>query len=131
MALKLSYTIDGRTWMPLSRAATLLATNVVGVKRLMGSGDIDWRQLRAGSTTLLVDEAAVLALRLSRGIPAKQRARENAAATRTAQARGRSMLATPPEAARRSSGAFVRTWDPAPANLPVSGRSTPDDPSKP
>jgi hypothetical protein len=83
------------------------------------------------AATLLVDEAAVLALRLSRGIPAKQRAPENVAATHTARARARSMLATPPDTARRSSGAFVRTWDPAPAELPVSGRSTPDDPSKP
>lgn len=125
MALKPSYTIDGRTWMPLSRAASLLGTNIAAVKRLMGSGDLDWCQLRPGSTTFLIDEAAVFARRLAQGTPARQRARAADAPIRTAQQRGRSMLAVPPESGRRNSGALIRTWDPSPVELPISGRAPP------
>lgn len=113
--------------MPLSRAAALLATNVVGIKRLMGSGDLEWCQLRAGSTTLLVDEAAVFALRLTRGVLAKQRERRATAATRTAQQRGRSMLVVPSAAAGRQSGIFVRTWDPSSTVATIRGREREDD----
>ncbi len=123
MALKPSYVIDGRSWMPLSRAAALLGTNTAGVKRLMGSGDLDWCQLRAGSSTFVVDEAAVFALRLARGTAAKQRDRRNGAATDTAQRRNRSMLATLPVAREKAAGSvFDLSWDPSPVELPISGR---------
>lgn len=125
MALKPSYMIDGRTWMPVSRAAALLGTNTTGIKRLMGSGDLDWCQLRPGSTTFLIDEAAVFARRLAEGTPARQRARSADAPIRTAQQRGRSTLAMPLESSRRSSDALIRTWDPSPVDLPVSGRVPP------
>ena len=60
---KLSYNIEGRTWLPISRAARLLGTNALAVRKLMGEGALEWRQTRANSKTLVVDQAGVLALR--------------------------------------------------------------------
>jgi hypothetical protein len=57
------YEIEGRQWVPISRAAELLATNAQGVRKLMAQGTLDWRQTRANSRTLVVDEQAVMALR--------------------------------------------------------------------
>jgi hypothetical protein len=61
---KLSYEIDGKRWLPLSRAAKLLGTNAQGVRKLMSEGRLDWQQSRANSMTLVVEEKGVLALRL-------------------------------------------------------------------
>jgi hypothetical protein len=63
---KLSYEIDGNRWLPISRAAKLLGTNALGVRKLMSEGKLDWRQSRANSMTLVVEEKGVLALRLER-----------------------------------------------------------------
>lgn len=63
---KLSYDIEGRKWLPISRAAKLLGTNAQGVRKLMSEGALDWRQSRTNSMTLVVEEKGVLALRLQR-----------------------------------------------------------------
>jgi len=63
---KRRYEIDGRGWLIVSRAAELLGTNAQGVRKLMGDGTLEWRQSRANSQILVVDEQAVLALRRER-----------------------------------------------------------------
>jgi hypothetical protein len=60
------YDIEGRAWLPISHAAKLLGTNAQGIRKLMGEGTLDWRQTRANSRTLVVDEHGVLALKASR-----------------------------------------------------------------
>lgn len=67
------YEIEGRTWLPISRAAKLLGTNAQGVRKLMGDGSLDWRQPRANSRTMVVDEQAVMALRRERPAPKLKR----------------------------------------------------------
>ena len=54
--------VEGRTWLPISRAAKLLGTNAQGVRKLMADGSLDWRQTRANSCTFVVDEKRVVAL---------------------------------------------------------------------
>lgn len=56
------YEIEGRTWLPISRAAKLLGTNAHGVRKLMGEGTLDWRQTRANSRTFVVEEQGLRAL---------------------------------------------------------------------
>lgn len=63
---KTRYEIDGRSWVRISRAAELLGTNAQGVRKLMTEGLLDWRQLRANSSTLLVDLTTVLNQRSER-----------------------------------------------------------------
>ena len=60
------YEIDGRRWLSISRAAKLLGTNAQGIRKLMGEGALEWRQTRANSRTFVVDERAVLELRMTR-----------------------------------------------------------------
>lgn len=60
------YELDGRLWLSITRAASLLGTNAQGVRKLMGDGSLDWRQSRANSRTLVVEEKGVMALRASR-----------------------------------------------------------------
>jgi hypothetical protein len=60
---KLRYTIDGRQWLPVSRAAVLLGTNALGIRKLMAEGLLEWRQTRVNSLTFVVREDQVLALR--------------------------------------------------------------------
>jgi hypothetical protein len=67
------YEIEGRTWLPIARAAKLLGTNAQGIRRLMSEGTIEWRQTRANSRTFVVDEARVTALRLERPAPKLKR----------------------------------------------------------
>lgn len=59
---KSRYELEGRTWLPVSRAAKLLRTNAQGIRKLMGNGTLDWRQSRANSRVLVVDEQAVMKL---------------------------------------------------------------------
>ena len=66
MAVKQHYEIEGRRWLSIARAAKLLGTNAQGVRKLMGSGALDWCQSRANSTRLVVDEAGVMQLRVER-----------------------------------------------------------------
>lgn len=54
------YEIDGRRWIKISEAARLLKTNAVGIRSMMGDGRLDWRQSRANSRMLVVDEIAVM-----------------------------------------------------------------------
>jgi hypothetical protein len=63
---KLSYEIEGRKCLSISRAAKLLGTNAQGVRKLMSEGALEWCQSRANSMTLVVEEKGVLALRLQR-----------------------------------------------------------------
>jgi hypothetical protein len=60
------YEIGGRCWLSIARAAKLLGTNAQGVRKLMGEGALEWRQTRANSSRLVVDEQAVMALRKER-----------------------------------------------------------------
>lgn len=126
MPLKPVYLIDGRRWIPLGRAATLLATNTATVKRLMADGSLEWTQRAAGSTTLLVEEAGLLRLRTARGAAGKEREARATAATRTADRRGASMRRTiaPPGSGGSGTnfGILVPTWDPSPSVAPISGR---------
>ncbi|WP_395612111.1 hypothetical protein [Allosphingosinicella sp.] len=66
---KLSYEIDGRRWIPISRAAKLLGTSTEGVRRMMGDGTLDWRQPRVNARRFVVDEEMVNQLRLKRPRP--------------------------------------------------------------
>ena len=72
MAVWQRYEIEGRRWLSIARAAKLLGTNAQGVRKLMGSGALDWCQSRANSTRLVVDEAGVMKLRAERP-PARSR----------------------------------------------------------
>ncbi|MFB0873312.1 MULTISPECIES: hypothetical protein [unclassified Sphingobium] len=63
MAMMPVYVIDGARWVPLARAATMLATNIATIKTLMGGGQLDWCQRSPGSKTLFVREADLLRLR--------------------------------------------------------------------
>jgi hypothetical protein len=67
------YELEGRTWIPISRAAKLLGTNAQGVRKLMGDGTLDWRQSRANSRTFLVEERGVMTLRAKRASPKLRR----------------------------------------------------------
>ncbi len=60
---KLRYAIEGASWLPISRAAVLLGTNALGVRKLMAEGALEWRQTRANSRTFVVREEQVLSLR--------------------------------------------------------------------
>jgi hypothetical protein len=60
---KLRYELEGTVWLPIARAAKLLKTNASGVRTLMGSGVLEWRQTRANSRTFVVAEDAVMKLR--------------------------------------------------------------------
>jgi hypothetical protein len=60
------YEIEGRSWLTIVRTAKLLGTNAQGVRKLMGEGVLEWRQTRANSSRLVVDEQAVMALRKER-----------------------------------------------------------------
>jgi hypothetical protein len=57
------YELDGKAWLPITRAATLLKTNALGIRKLMSEGALDWRQTRANSRTFIVAEEDVLQLR--------------------------------------------------------------------
>ena len=67
------YEMEGRTWLPISRAAKLLGTNAQGIRKLMADSTLEWRQSRANSRTLVVDELAVMALRRDRPTPKLKR----------------------------------------------------------
>ena len=47
----------------MSRAAVLLGTNALGIRKLMAEGVLEWRQTRVNSRTFVVREDQVLALR--------------------------------------------------------------------
>ena len=114
------YMIDSRSWLRLAYAAKLIGTNVATVKKMMGAGTLDWCQPLEGSTTFLVHEEQVLALRSERHRPSKEAAKRRAAIGQTAHQRKRSQLAVPPRP--RASDALVRTWDPSPTPPKISGR---------
>lgn len=57
------YTIEGKTWVSIARAAKLLRTNAVGIRKLMGEGKLDCRQTRLNSRTFVVLFDDVLKLR--------------------------------------------------------------------
>lgn len=67
------YELEGRVWLPISRAAKLLGTNAQGVRKLMADGTLEWRQTRANSRTLVVDQQGVLTLRKARPTPKLKR----------------------------------------------------------
>jgi len=48
------YTIEGKMWVSIARAAKLLRTNAVGIRKLMGEGKLDCRQTRLNSRTFVV-----------------------------------------------------------------------------
>ena len=60
---KLRYAIEGTSWLPIARAAVLLGTNALGVRKLMAEGALEWRQTRANSRTFVVREDQVLSIR--------------------------------------------------------------------
>lgn len=121
MSLKPVYVFEGRRWLPLARAATLLATNTASIKRAISEQELDWRQLKPNSSTLLVAEDDVRRLGEKRAGAKKLTARRAKSGTRTASERKRSMLHVPDRRSMRSGAVFVRTWDPAPISLPISG----------
>jgi hypothetical protein len=123
MPLKPVYTVDGRSWMPIGRAAKLIGTNTATVKRMMGDGRLEWRQNPNG-LALLVEETGVLALRRERGTGLAEVRKRAAATLTTADQRGTSMAGT--AASRRSAvsgdgglGVFDKSWDPAPVARPA------------
>ena len=67
------YELEGRIWIPISRAAKLLGTNAQGVRKLMSDGTLDWRQSRANSRTFLVEERGVMTCRAQEGAPKLKR----------------------------------------------------------
>lgn len=139
MALKPVYVIEGQRWLPLPRAAKMLATNMATIKRLMGDGTLEWRQLYEGWTTFVVEEAGIIRLRAERNTARTEVQRRTTASTRTARqrnmAQGYSERAASAEnaaiwAAKPRLSVFDKTWDPSPYPLPISGR-TPKPPEKP
>lgn len=126
MPLKQSYEREGRRWLPISRAAQLLATNVVHIRKFMADGSLEWIQLRPGSKTLLVDQAKVFALRQELGAARKETARRAESATATASARRTSLKSaarvTPFGDGHGKPSVYDRTWDPSPYELPIAGR---------
>lgn len=129
MPAKSHYTIDGQRWLRIGAAIALLGTNGATIKKWMGDGTLEWRQLRDNSLTLLVSERDVLRLRATRDVASKETAKRAATATRSVDDAGRSMRQVAPSASH-GSGVFTRTWDPAPLPLPISGRAKPD-PNRP
>ncbi|MFD2578826.1 hypothetical protein ACFSTD_09955 [Novosphingobium colocasiae] len=71
MSVKSHYTIDGQRWLRIGAATTLLGTNGATIKKWMGDGTLEWRQLRDNSPTLLVSERDVLHLRANRDVARK------------------------------------------------------------
>jgi hypothetical protein len=131
MALKPFYVLDGQRWLPIARAAALLGTNPATVKRWMGDGTLEWRQLRTNSKSLLASERDVLRLRGERKVVQRETEKRVTSATRSAAQAGRSQLyRAPASAGRPGFDVFTRTWDPAMQPLPVSGRDKPD-PNRP
>ena len=63
---KTRYDIEGKFWIPIFRAATLLGTNAASVRKLMADCTLEWRQFRMNSKSFLVREDQVLSLRLDR-----------------------------------------------------------------
>ena len=57
------YEIDGKTWIGIARAAKLLRTNGLGVRRLMGEGRLECRQTRQNSRIFVVAYDDVMKLR--------------------------------------------------------------------
>ena len=51
---------DGRAYYKVGDAAKLLGTNAAKVKALMGSGQLEWMQLRAGSKTMLISAESIV-----------------------------------------------------------------------
>jgi hypothetical protein len=57
------YVIEGKTWVSLARAAKLLRTNAVGVRKIIGEGQLDCRQTRVNSRLFVVAFDDVMRLR--------------------------------------------------------------------
>lgn len=127
MALKPVYVIEKARWLPLVRAAEMLGTKPVNVKRWMGDGTLGWCQLRPNSKTLLVSECDVLLLRGKRDVVHSETAKRAKSATKSAAQTGKSQLRQPTiNTARGSFDVFTPTWDPA-THLPlIPGRDTLD-----
>ena len=70
---KTRYEIEGQGWFTISRAAKLLGTNALGLRKLMGEGLLEWRQVRTDSKTFVVAEDAVMELRRQRPLAAPKR----------------------------------------------------------
>ncbi|OYY71804.1 hypothetical protein [Sphingomonas sp. 28-63-12] len=64
--IKQRYEIDGRFWLRIPYAAKLAGVSVASIRKMMGAGSLDWCQLRTGSKTFLVDEQAIISIRLER-----------------------------------------------------------------
>lgn len=130
MPLKSSYEREGRRWLPISRAAELLATNAARIKKLMASGELEWIPLRSGSKTFLVDQAKIFALRQEWHVARKETARRAQAATRSAKERGASLNSfsrpVPLGDGRGRPSVYERTWDPSPYEPPIAGRDKTD-----
>jgi len=116
------HVIDGKRWIRISRAASLMGTSAAKIREMMGGGQLDWQQLRSGSTTFLVDEEAVLLHCQAGRTELKAAAKRAKSNLPTARQRRTSQLDVPPESALRSSDIFVRTWDPSPGPGGFSGR---------
>lgn len=61
------YTIEGKTWIGIARAAKLLRTNAMGIRKLMGEGKLECRQTRVNSRTFVVLFEDVKKMRDSEG----------------------------------------------------------------
>ena len=95
------YEIDGTGWLIVGYAARLLGTSAAGVRKLMGDGTLDWRQVRPNSKILVVDERRVFDLR-------HQRQRWKKEGAFKIEPRRRSAGTS------RRLGILDRTWDPSP-----------------
>jgi hypothetical protein len=60
------YDLDGEPWVPISKAAKLLGTNVSGVRKLIEEGKLRSRQSRAGSSIIIVALVQIADLRSER-----------------------------------------------------------------
>ena len=124
---KLRYVIDGQAWLRISEAARLLGSTPQTIRKWMGNGTLEWRQLRMNSKTLLVEEASVLRLRSERAPRLVEARRTAADPLRTAAERRTSQLHVPPAPGVLSAVASVRapiSWDPSPTVPPISGRDS-------
>lgn len=76
--MKTDHVIDGEVWLSLGRAAGVIGMSTVAVRKLMGTGVVEWRPIRPGSRTLLLRKRDVVRIALEHHAAMRARQRQTA-----------------------------------------------------